>query len=735
MATPIPAPGKPPHSALAWLAALYTCRIPIINGIVLVLLPVICLVLAPTLLKNLLVMSSWNLFWCVAAADILSWSVQVTYRVTAINRGERFFLPGPTGAEPPTRKERLFTRLLPIPLIVSIFLLKGENDTIPGWLTYFLAAAGGFVLAYSLAFLSVLLAAAVAPPGQVQATDFFSIPFNWQLRWICRASRFQLFRTWRAGSRLRLLLLRLRQARKAAWPSGYFDKEGRLYGGHWIALTSFALSLLLYIGLGLAKSKNVPALSYVLQLQFFAVWALAGAAFFLDRYRIPLILPLGLVCAVNLAPGFLPGTWAAFPAWFPSSDHYYKVWKIPVRQDFPAAPGQVLGAFLGKTGGRVVVVATAGGGIQAAAWTAEVLTQLQSSIVPPAGKPGFADSIAALSGVSGGAVGMMFFGAHYDGNPNSAYSTDPKVLEQVISDAETPTLNDVAWGLTNPDVTRVLFPYLKFGSAKLDDRGSALEKAWKRSMGNVSLSKWTGGVDEGNRPVFLFNSTIAETGEPMLFATSRLNYSAQVEKTNGNFAHRKTFFAEYPGYDMEVVTAARLAASFPFVTPAARPLTVGAQYHEVDGGYYDNYGVNSLMAWLNEALDHLPAGTPKPEVLILQIRSFPADQNQAPQWKTWFYQLYAPIDGLYNARVTGQSLRGAEELRAFELALGQKARFVNACFEFHGQDAPLSWQLNRLQEQAVRDDWGSQAPATEIVRQFINGSAPTAHQACDEIAR
>src|ERR1700735_405116 len=109
MATPIPAQGKPPHSALAWLAALYTCRIPIINGIVLVLLPVICLVLAPTLLKNLLVMSSWNLFWCVAAADILSWSVQVTYRVTAINRGERFFLPGPTGAEPPTRKERLFT--------------------------------------------------------------------------------------------------------------------------------------------------------------------------------------------------------------------------------------------------------------------------------------------------------------------------------------------------------------------------------------------------------------------------------------------------------------------------------------------------------------------------------------------------------------------------------------------------------------------------------------------------
>src|SRR5438094_521060 len=52
--------------------------------------------------------------------------------------------------------------------------------------------------------------------------------------------------------------------------------------------------------------------------------------------------------------------------------------------------------------GRVVVVASAGGGIQAAAWTARVLTGLQHEL------PEFANSIAALSGVSGGAVGTMF---------------------------------------------------------------------------------------------------------------------------------------------------------------------------------------------------------------------------------------------------------------------------------------------------------------------------------------
>jgi hypothetical protein len=705
------------------VSSLYVSRIPIIGGAILLLLPAACLWLAPTLLHNLLVLTTWNLLWTTAAAYIFSWSIQVTYRLIAINRRERFELPGPPAATPPGSRERIVLRLLPIPLLISIFCLKGENDQVPGWPFYMLAAAAGFALAYTLSFLAVFLAAVVAPPGQVRAEDFFKLFFRWQydaLRW---ADRIEPTKIGPPDKGIRRFISQLRRVFSNSFPNGYVDRSGKLYGGHWIAISSCLLSILLYIGLGLARSPDVPALSYLLQLFFLSTWLLAGASFFLDRYRVPLIFPLTLVCFVNALPSFLP---VSPPLWFPSSDHYYEIFKAPPIALPP--PSQVLNGFLQKNGNKAVVVATAGGGIQAAAWTAEVLTQLQSTIPSQPGKPRFADSIALLSGVSGGAVGIMFFGAAYQGTQNGAFPSDAAALHKIVSDAETPTLNDVAWGLTNPDLGRVLFPFLKFGSLKLDDRGRALENAWVRKIGQVSLSSWTDGVKDAYRPALVFNSTIAETGEPLLFATSDLTYSPSV-KIEEKTAHRKTFFAEFLGYDTKVVTAARLAASFPFVTPAARPLKSGAAYHQVDGGYYDNYGLSSLMAWLAEALDQR-GDAPKPEILILQIRSFPLDQIPDPTWKTWFYQVYAPFDGLESVRGTGQLLRDKEELKSFEDSRRNKAAFCNVTFGFPGATAPLSWQLNRSQKQAVEDQWNSQAINLDKVRTFLNPAAGS--QVCND---
>jgi hypothetical protein len=53
-------------------------------------------------------------------------------------------------------------------------------------------------------------------------------------------------------------------------------------------------------------------------------------------------------------------------------------------------------------------VAAAGGGIQAAAWTARVLTGLEEICAEK--RPGrFVQSLKLLSGVSGGSVGIMYF--------------------------------------------------------------------------------------------------------------------------------------------------------------------------------------------------------------------------------------------------------------------------------------------------------------------------------------
>ncbi len=72
----------------------------------------------------------------------------------------------------------------------------------------------------------------------------------------------------------------------------------------------------------------------------------------------------------------------------------------------------------------MLVVTAAGGGIQAAAWTTEVLAQLQAECdktVPDQ----FANSISLVSGVSGGSVGLMFYlGTRFQATPDLAAAVE-----------------------------------------------------------------------------------------------------------------------------------------------------------------------------------------------------------------------------------------------------------------------------------------------------------------------
>src|SRR5262249_27402625 len=110
--------------------------------------------------------------------------------------------------------------------------------------------------------------------------------------------------------------------------------------------------------------------------------------------------------------------------------------------------------------------------------------------------------------------------------------------------------------------------------------------------------------------------------------------------------------------DLRAATAARLSASFPYVSPAARSHLGdpdSALAHVVDGGYYDNYGVTSLVEWLDYALGKGLLD----EVLVIQIQSFDDDptgevaqqarsgQQTTPApsgtYKKYVSQLLAPI--------------------------------------------------------------------------------------------
>jgi hypothetical protein len=149
----------------------------------------------------------------------------------------------------------------------------------------------------------------------------------------------------------------------------------------------------------------------------------------------------------------------------PWSDHFYRTYSGA--NGYSARPGAILNVDPGRP---AIVVAANGGGIQAAAWTARVLTGLDRALRPEFGDT-YAESIRLISSVSGGGVGAMHFAAKYANG-----RVDPRELDLIVKQADASSLDEVAWGAAFPDFWRAFVP-LPFRAAQFD-RGEALESAW-----------------------------------------------------------------------------------------------------------------------------------------------------------------------------------------------------------------------------------------------------------------
>jgi hypothetical protein len=482
---------------------------------------------------------------------------------------------------------------------------------------------------------------------------------------------------------------------------------------HGAAAVLLTVTVLLYAVLGIVKYYGLgepplfPALAYILLLAMILCWLLSGAAFFLDRYRIPILMPLLL--------------WLGITAYFSSSDYTFPVVYPDEGAGGPSSsePGKI-GA---DSEGKIIVVASNGGGIQAAAWTAQVLTGLEKKCRKKCDLE-FDQSVHLISSVSGGTIGTMYFLNEYEGGQ---LPEDPEELDAIVDRTEGSSLDEISWGVLYPDLIRTFFPNRLVWRGW--DRGRALETAWLRNDTSwdarrriqQGLSTWRKDAEDRNRPAVIFNTAVVETGQRLPLATTDLP-----EDSPGDLSYNRYFENVNPKPDIPVVTAARLSASFPYVSPAARAAVEGRTDHLVDGGYYDNYGVSSLVEWLDE---ELRGKSEVKEVLVLEIRGArsglgdersteslkcqtepvvtPVSGEGQEDKRTWFSQILAPPQGALNVRNSGQRTHNDTELDLLQDKWRAEGNvdITRALFEFDGTNPPLSWHLTDEQKEKIRAEW------------------------------
>ena len=668
--------GKPPP-AWWWLPYLYLLRVHLIGAIVLIALPVFGR--TSRLLNGLFDLDSASstraalgMALITLAALATALTLLATAWSTVYNAPARFGVARIPRIHFPIRwPEREAFSVLAAPAIVTVIWHSSSQSGVNVW-----ALVAGAVAGAAMAITALMWTNRVTHA----LTRDLQRPHP---------------RTWIAR-RLQRLVCWI-----AAHPSlrdGFVDPEtATLRDGHLLALVAFTESFALYAVIGVSKYARlgwptyVSTLACVLLLTLMLCWFATGLSFFFDHYRVPVLVPLLILPALT--------------ALVPWSDHFYETVVAPT--GYSAKPGAILNIDSEKP---AIVVAANGGGIQAGAWTARVLTGLDKALRPDFGDA-YASSIRLVSSVSGGSVGSMHFVDKYRKG-----RLDPADNDLVVKQADASSLDDAAWGAAYPDLWRAFLP-LPFRRAQID-RGQALEWAWKAHDPLVAarLGAWRLDTSSGDRPAIIFNATIVDTGERLLIGTARVGWSLFSGLRNFEDPDRTTD----PPTDIQVATAARLSASFTYVSPAARSDQPGARFHVVDGGYYDNYGVSTALAWIDQGLQE--SGLMQ-HLLLIQVRGAPSTPPAQPNGHHgWFYQAWAPIESVLQVRTTGQRSHNDEELaRLTELWCLKGVRIDTVTFEYPLENAPLSWHLTGLDKRRLDQEWTRQSTGAGVqrLRQFL----------------
>jgi hypothetical protein len=487
---------------------------------------------------------------------------------------------------------------------------------------------------------------------------------------------------------------------------------GIILPGHILAILLFFVSLLMGTGMwslgGFAEYNPFAAnlffhtstMIQVLIILTFLLWLFGAVGFIIDRYPLT-IIPVVAVAIVLIGS-------------FSNTDHVFET--VRGRQ----------AASLFKPPRTLVVVSAAGGGIQAAGWTATVLNSL-------GGRPGFREHLGLVSSVSGGSVGSYAFLAGYF----------PKVgrddSQQLVEAAMDSSLEVVAWGLAHKDLAALLNPLagINFGPA---DRGVALERSFvghlleRKGHGLSSqdvnplltadmVRPRTDASQNVQFPVWLINSTSASRGRPVVFANDV--FPSPASKNQAGILNLNDIAS---GYDVKVATAVRMSASFPYVSPAARPCPECSSDYLVDGGYYDNYGIVSVITWLREQ------DPPPDNILVIKIDSFPPDQDTKQKSEDWKYQFIAPILALYNSKSSGQANRDLQELDLMSQVLDSSKhvrlqqmtiRYAPEDCQCTNVDPPLSWHLTEAEKKCIRDAGKAKRAIVceDFVADYVNNPA------------
>lgn len=453
-----------------------------------------------------------------------------------------------------------------------------------------------------------------------------------------------------------------------------------------ITLVAFFWTTLDPVGAGTLGTANLLLLAA-------ANWVFVGTAlvFYGDKYRVPIFILL-------LVWAFLISAW--------NDNHTMRslgkltqanAGRDGIQTDFQTWLDERLPAWQQAHPDKrfpVFLVAAEGGGIRAAYWTAILLGALQDA------NPEFTRHVYAMSGVSGGSLGIATFASLVKANNHHAKFEDSckqkdksgnkKFSYEYCANAflQNDFLAPVAGRMLYGDLLQRFLP-VAFSSF---DRATALELGWQTAWHKLTqtdyfnqpfTSLYSDKNDKATVPALFLNTTWVEKGSRVL--SSNLIPDAHFTAVQDLYT--------VTGKQIRLSTAVHNSARFSYVSPAGTVVDAKGKIwgHLVDGGYFENSGTTTLLEVYNAIKDQAGGKWSQFQPIVIMITNDPKlDDAAITDPNPMANEVRSPIDGLINTR----SGRGIYARGVMRKVVSKDGIFKEFGLQHVNSPVPLGWTLS-----------------------------------------
>ena len=390
---------------------------------------------------------------------------------------------------------------------------------------------------------------------------------------------------------------------------------------------------------------------------------------------------------------------------------------------------------------KMILLCVSGGGQRAALWTLNSLYQIDSML-----EGQLMNQTALITGASGGSVGAAYYREmalrKFHGELDEHH-----VLE-CNNNISKDNLNPIIFSLLVNDLALRNQYYTFAGQEYLKDRGYAFERQLNKNTGYILDKKLTDYKEaelNAEIPMMILAPTIALDGRKLYISPSPvryMNYNLGAEPQQ-NRKHSGidfiSYFDSHGAENMKFLTAVRMNASFPYVTPNLQ-LPTNPPIETMDAGISDNFGISDALKFLFVFKEWVSENTSG--VIILSVRDTKKiDEIEGMKHLSIVERFSAPISSVYNNLGNAQDINNdyklafaktwfAKPLDIVEVEYNTNSIFNENSFltkrhELHMKDverASLSWHLTQKEKNNVIQNFNNPdcQEAVEKLKRLLN---------------